>query len=91
MNVCARQTYDKGAAVRLFLDQTLGTQQLEGFTHRTATDTELLRDAGLHETIALTKPAGQDLLADPIRHVFGQKLACVQWAHSADSLPLATR
>ena len=67
------ETDDEGASPRLFLQQPLRAKQLERLTHRATADRELFGDLGLDEVFARAETPREDLLADPIGGVFGER------------------
>ena len=72
-NVVGGQAHDERATARLFVQQAFGAQELERLAHRAAADRELLGDLRLDQVLSLAEPAGQDLLADAVGGVLGQR------------------
>ena len=67
------ETDDKGASAGLFLQEPLRSKQFERLAHRTTADRELFRDLGLDEVFARAETPREDLRADPIGGVFGER------------------
>src|SRR4051795_4411653 len=69
----APNTPPAGGAAGLLLEQPFGAEQLERLADGATADRELLRDLRLDEMLALTEAARQDLLADAVGGVFGER------------------
>ena len=72
-NVVGGQAHDERATPRLFVQQAFGAQELERLAYRAAADRELLGDLRLDQVLSLAEPAGQDLLADAVGGVLGER------------------
>jgi hypothetical protein len=88
-DVVGLEANDERPASRLFLDEPLGPQELEGLPDGAAAHVELPRDPGFDQVLARPEAAREDGLADPIRRVPSQGPRCFE--RCQPPVPVAVR